>query len=235
METLIREWNGRTIRQREDGYMSLTDMCQACGKLFGNWKQLKATDSYIEALSSDIGIPISQLIEVSKGNSADIVQGTWGHRLAALELSRWLSPEFSIQCNKWIEELLTKGSVSLSTAPVMPQTYLEALKALVASEEAKELLKIENEQLREDVDQLSEIADELFDYSSIIRIAKFNKCKETAFDWRKLKACSTAKRLDVKKAPCPRFGSKNLYHHDVWRMAYPNFKLPETTTLVINR
>lgn len=27
---ILRSWNGRTIRQREDGYLSATDMCQAC-------------------------------------------------------------------------------------------------------------------------------------------------------------------------------------------------------------
>lgn len=31
-DLIIREWNGKVIRQREDGYLSATDMCQACGK-----------------------------------------------------------------------------------------------------------------------------------------------------------------------------------------------------------
>lgn len=44
MSNLIREWNGRTIRQRADGYLSATDMCQACGKLFGHFENWLYTD-----------------------------------------------------------------------------------------------------------------------------------------------------------------------------------------------
>jgi hypothetical protein len=125
------------------------------------------------------------------------------------------------------------SSSAIEEKPKTPQTYLEALKALVKSEEEKELLRIENEQLAEEVEQLAEAVDELFDYSSIIRIAKFNNVCETNFNWRKLKNVSIAKKLEIKKVPCPRYQTKNLYHHDAWRYAYPEMKLPETSTLTI--
>ena len=114
-----------------------------------------------------------------------------------------------------------------------PQTYLEALKALVAAEEEKELLRLEKQILEDENHQLSEAVDELFDYSSIIRIAKHNNCSEKKFNWRRLKAASLAMKLEIKKVPCPRFREKNLYSHDAWRYAYPWANLPETTTLVI--
>jgi len=124
----------------------------------------------------------------------------------------------------------------------LPATYIEALKALVIAEEEKEalmqanaLLGVEIEGLEEDVELLSEVVDELFDYSSIIRIAKFNDVSEREFKWRKLKAASQVLKVDVKTAPCPRYGKKNLYSHDAWRLAYPDAKLPETTTLTIAR
>lgn len=121
-----------------------------------------------------------------------------------------------------------------STAVQTPQTYLEALKALVAAEEEKELLRIEKQILEEENHALAEAVDELFDYSSIIRVAKHNNCSEKKFNWRRLKAASIAISAEVKKVPCPRFGSKNLYSHDAWRVAYPWAKLPETTTLVVS-
>lgn len=125
------------------------------------------------------------------------------------------------------------NSTAVGQHPKTPQTYIEALKALVAAEEEKELLRIENAQLEEETERLSEVVDELFDYSSIVRIAKYNKCSENLFNWRKLKSASAAKGLEVKKVPCPRFETKNLYHHDAWRYMYPDVKLPETTRLVM--
>lgn len=97
------------------------------------------------------------------------------------------------------------------------------------------MLEAEKVILENENRQLSEALDELFDYSSIVRIAKFNKVSEKNFNWRSLKAVSIQMGLEIKKVPCPRFETRSLYSHDVWRVTYPEVKLPETTTLVINR
>lgn len=117
-----------------------------------------------------------------------------------------------------------------------PQTYLEALKALVASEEEKEILKLENQQLEKDNHVLAEAVDELFNYSSILRVAKFNNVSEKNFAWRRLKAVSLQLGLEIKNVPSPRYANgMNLYPHDAWRVAYPDVALPETTTLRVYR
>lgn len=117
----------------------------------------------------------------------------------------------------------------------LPQTYKEALIALVKQIEAQEILEAQNKLLQQQTEQLSEAVDELFEYSSIIRVAKFNELSETAFQWSRLKAVCQVKGLEIKKAPCPRYGSKNLYPHEAWRIAYPDARLPETTTLTIRK
>lgn len=99
--------------------------------------------------------------------------------------------------------------------------------------EEMELQKLINELLESENKALAEAVDELFDYSSIIRVAKFNQVSEKSFSWRRLKAVSQKLDLDVKKVPCPRFGYKCLYAHQAWRVAYPSIALPETTTLTI--
>ena len=117
----------------------------------------------------------------------------------------------------------------------IPQTRSEALR--LAADLAKENEQLEAEKaLREQENhQLSEALDELFDYSSIVRIAKFNKVHESNFSWRPLKAMSIKMGVEIKQVPDARYMTKNIYSHDVWRVVYPGVRLPETTTLVIKR
>jgi hypothetical protein len=117
---------------------------------------------------------------------------------------------------------------------VKPKTALELAKEQVKLHEAIEFQKVQIAMLQEATERQAEVIDELFDYSSIIRIAKYNGCGEDAFKWHVLKAASKTLNLEIKKAPCQRYGEKNLYSHDAWRLAYPGYRLPETTTLVIN-
>jgi len=122
-----------------------------------------------------------------------------------------------------------------TTAIATPQNYIEALEALLASEKEKQILEAEREMLEAENAHLSEMVDELYEYSSIIRIAKFNNVTESSFRWQSLKAMSIKMGLEVKKVPCPRFVTKNLYHHDVWRYLYPEYQLPETTMITIRQ
>ena len=59
-------FNEIEIDQRKfDGYVNATAMCKACDKLFADYNRLSITKEFLEALSSDMGIPISQLVMVS--------------------------------------------------------------------------------------------------------------------------------------------------------------------------
>lgn len=134
----------------------------------------------------------------------------------------------------WVEQWISQPKQE-DVSPALPQTYKEALKALIAEIEAKELLEAEKALLEKENLALAEAVDELFEYSSIIRVAKYNDVSETSFNWRLLKAASNKLGVEVKKVPSPRFEYQNLYSHDAWRLAYPEYRLPETTTLVIKR
>jgi hypothetical protein len=46
------------------------------------------------------------------GNRA--TQGTWVHPDIAIHLAQWCNPRFAVQVSKWVRELLTTGTVSLS-------------------------------------------------------------------------------------------------------------------------
>jgi KilA-N domain len=138
--SIIRNWNGRTIRQREDGYLSATDMCQACGKLFADWRRLKATDEYLQAFEQIMGIPIIQAIESNVGNLGGL-SGTWVHQKIAIRLAQWLSPEFAVWVDMWVEELLLKGKVELTQS-----------KHLTACDRADKLIGIKDTLVAFDID-----------------------------------------------------------------------------------
>ena len=108
-----REFCGSIIRQRiSDGYLNATEMCKANSKLYGHYIENKQTKEFLEELSNDIGIQISQLVEVRKGNSKKFSQGTWVHPQVAVHLAQWCSPKFSVAVSKWVLRFMY-GDLSL--------------------------------------------------------------------------------------------------------------------------
>ena len=99
----------------DDNFINATQLCQAGGKLFADWYRLNATKELINEASSDMGIPISQLVDLKKGNSCEFIQGTWIHPDLAIQLAQWISPKFAIQVSKWIRQLFTNGKVEINT------------------------------------------------------------------------------------------------------------------------
>lgn len=144
--SILRSWNGRTIRQRADGYFSLTDMATACEKRYSDWETLVSTKSYLDKYISNNQHTSNthSPIEVVKDGAME-GRGTWGHRRVALRFAQWCSDDFAVQVDIWIEELLTTGKVEL-TQP-KPQTQAEIILA-----SAQLLVEIERRQLALEAD-----------------------------------------------------------------------------------
>ena len=147
--------NEYKIEQRqEDNYVNLTAMCQANGKKVSHWLELKQTKAYINQLSTDTGIPASQLITVIKGNfQGGKQQGTFGHALLAIQLGRWINPRFAIWCDMNIRTLIETGQTNINTHQI-PKTYAEAL-----LEAGKPALRAEEAEAREKQLKLQAAAD----------------------------------------------------------------------------
>jgi len=89
--------------------VNATQMCKAAGKLFGHYKSLESTKDYLQALESNIGIPIIELVKTNAGNGG----GTFVHRLVAVHLAQWLSPSFAVQVSMWVNEIIITGKVEM--------------------------------------------------------------------------------------------------------------------------
>ncbi|WP_302993327.1 KilA-N domain-containing protein [Bacteroides clarus] len=152
-ENQIFQYNGSPITfQKGDSVMvNATEMAKPFGKLVGDWLRLKTTTEFTEALSADMQIPISALIQVVKGGNNE--QGTWMHEDVALEFARWLSPSFAIWCNKRIKELLQYGMTA--TQPTLeqiinnPDLVISLATQLKNEREEKERLEQDKKQLEE--------------------------------------------------------------------------------------
>lgn len=107
-------YKNQLINQRDsDGYVNGTDMCQANGCRISEWLSSSGTQSYIQALSLETGIPRHSLhAKVSEGFPAKTAY--WLHPLLALNLGRWISPQFAIWCDRHTKVLMETGSTTLA-------------------------------------------------------------------------------------------------------------------------
>jgi len=110
-------YNGVEISKRDDGYINLTQMCQANGRQVNDFFRLKSTKEYLAELSTSTGIPVNQLQQVFQG-SGSIGGGSWGHPLVALRMAQWISPKFAVWCDAHIFNLMATGTTSMDIDPI---------------------------------------------------------------------------------------------------------------------
>ncbi|MCZ8118442.1 MAG: KilA-N domain-containing protein [Microcystis sp. LE18-22.4A] len=125
---ILHEADGLQIGQRhEDGYINLTQMAQANGKLIADYLRLDITKAFLDELSMDMGIPISKLIQIRRGKPANL-QGTWGHPQVAINCGQWCSAKFAVLVSQWVVEWMTTAQNLIQ--PQQPQIPSELLKEI---------------------------------------------------------------------------------------------------------
>jgi hypothetical protein len=70
----------------------------------------KDKQEFLQVLSADIGIPISELIQVVKGGDPS-KQGTWAHPLVMIELAQWCDKRAHVKVTKAIYGWMATGQV----------------------------------------------------------------------------------------------------------------------------
>lgn len=110
----VRVWNGTSICRREDGYVNASAMCKANGRRWTLYRANDRTQAYIDALAADVGIPTTGLIAIRRGGTPD-QQGTWIHPRLAVDLARWISPQFAVWMDGWFLESLQRPAPEPAT------------------------------------------------------------------------------------------------------------------------
>jgi hypothetical protein len=103
--------DGFTIEARDsDCYINATMLCQAGNKRFFDWYRLDMSTNLIETLSTETGIPVSDLVDVKKGGIVtNGSQGSWIHPDLAVQLAQWISPLFALRVSRWVREIVITG------------------------------------------------------------------------------------------------------------------------------
>ena len=116
--------NDTLINQRyKDGYINLTAMAQANGKLIADYLRLETTNAFLSELSETMGIPIVNLVEVKTGRGG----GTWGHPQIAIHCGQWCSAVFAVLVTRWVLTWMTTGQNPLQS-DLDRMIYRDALK-----------------------------------------------------------------------------------------------------------
>ena len=84
------------IDVREDGYINITQLCKAGGKSFVEYNKVKQNQGYLEAISSFLRIPNTELIDIK-------LSGTYAHPKVACHLAKWISSDIEEQVLDFIE------------------------------------------------------------------------------------------------------------------------------------
>jgi hypothetical protein len=87
--------------------INATQLCQAAGKLFADYKRRDTTKEFLEEMSASMGIPIDALIEI-RSDVPNHLRGTWVHPDVAVNLAQWLSARFAVLVSKWVRELMAQ-------------------------------------------------------------------------------------------------------------------------------
>jgi hypothetical protein len=115
--------DGYNIEHREqDGYINVTDLCNAGGKNISDWKRLEKTITFLNALSASMGIPIDELLKYKMGSIHE--RATWVHPQIAINIAQWISPIFDVKVSAWVYEAMMTGKVDITST----KTYKEIQK-----------------------------------------------------------------------------------------------------------
>ncbi|WP_336274924.1 KilA-N domain-containing protein [Vreelandella indica] len=89
---ITKQWHGKTLTFREDGYFNMTKAAKEFGKEVKEFLRLPSTKEYTAELEK---VGYSHVFEVKRGRHG----GTWAHPKLAVFFARWLDVRFAVACD----------------------------------------------------------------------------------------------------------------------------------------
>ncbi|MBI2714073.1 MAG: KilA-N domain-containing protein [Rhizobiales bacterium] len=128
---LIQRKHANTLitQRAKDGYINATAMCKAANRPWSRYWEVKSSKDFADALSADLGIPVSELIQSVSGGVPEL-QGTWVHPQVAIHLAQWLSPQFAVQVTTWVFEWISGGPKIVERLPYHLRRYVANMTAV---------------------------------------------------------------------------------------------------------
>jgi hypothetical protein len=138
---LVHDWQGQSIRQREDGYVCLTDMAKASGKRVGDYFGLDCTKEYIDALAQDLCLLPATLVTKVRGTTEGQARGggaTYAHIEIAIDFAQWVSIPFRIWANRVLRDVIVNGGYIRTDATAEQVRALTAKYKYLSEESRRE-------------------------------------------------------------------------------------------------
>ena len=118
------------MRRVSDGYFNATQLCSHFRKEFYDYERTARVSEYLDALARSLksmpanpGVDLSaaraSLVQVQNGGPR---RGSWIHERLAVDLARWLSPDFAVWMDGWVLEAL--GLASRSGTRVSERSFV---------------------------------------------------------------------------------------------------------------
>ena len=122
MDIVMHNWNKHQVRQRAvDGFVSLTDMCKAEGRVVGKYLELPSTKAYISALAEDLGKLSDNLVVSKEGRGG----GTYAHPEIAIDCAQWISVPFRIWANRTLRLIIANQFAPQTADAAIAQSQLK--------------------------------------------------------------------------------------------------------------
>lgn len=230
------EIDGIQIRQDQYGRYCLNDLHKASGGNENHQPAFFLRNQQTKDLVVEINRSANYQIAPVESIRGGLEQGTYVVKQLVYAYAMWISASFNLKVINTFDAVVTGN---LQPQITTPHDYLSALKALVVSEEQKQIAlqerdhaiatKAEIGSRREatamgrlsakvkEVESLKVQLDKSLDFASIkaVEIATGRK-----FGWHALKKWSKANSSEIKTIPDPNFGEVKTYHKDAWLAVY---------------
>lgn len=121
-----------TSMRATDNMVNATKYCKAFGKEWRDFSRLQSTTVLANTIAQTYDVQKTHIIETRRGKGSE----TWVHPLVAIELAKWLSPEFHLHVLETYRRYV-EGDITLADEIIQRQTDPKAIEWIKARTEGK--------------------------------------------------------------------------------------------------